>query len=744
MKWTPQGARPGTNGQSEGTTDREIVGAVNAVAPHPGDKNILYIGAVNGGVWRTDNALDPRPNWLSLMPDTDSLSIGALCLDRSDPSTQTLVAGTGRFSSMRRVGGALLGVMRSTNDGASWTVLDNGGLFRALHIRAIHAAGNVILLAANARPASSSDGLYRSDDGGQRFGHLSSSGALHPGRSLAITTSPFNPDLLYAHAGRAIFRSDDGGATWTQISSSMVERFLSNPTNVRIAAGPGDTIFVAIALGGSRESRLAALFRSGDGGASWSALDLPTTVEGGGSSFGLHPGGQAEIHFSMVADREDANIVYIGGDRQPAFNERPPPGQRLRQFPNSIDALTYSGRLFRVDAGRPSGAQAAPITHRNTVSNSAPHADSRTMAIASNGDLIEGDDGGVYRRTDPRSNTGDWRSMIGSLQTTEFHSVAWDPATQVVMGGSQDNGTLRQPSTNGARWPTVLGGDGGVVAIGPLGSSGGSVRYSSFQYLGRAQREFFDANGNFRGGQRLQLREVGTRVTLSPQFYTPIQVNPAAPLRLVICGRNAVWESFDRGDTLRLVGPLGIRTNFAASVAYGGTNDPDVLYIGAGQDVFVRTGAPPAPLQRTARFSTVEPVTAVTLDPASPATAYATLWNSVHQTQDSGQTWRDVTGDLLAAGGRTLRSIIWCGGIGNGHLIVGTNAGIYAAEAPNFTTWSKLGSELPAVPVMQLRYDGSSQVLLAATLGRGAWTLTLSHPLTALNEEGTGGIALAG
>lgn len=738
MNWTPQGARPATNGQSEGVTDREIVGAVNAVAPHPTDANILYKASVNGGVWRTRNALDTQPDWVSLMPVAESLSIGALCLDRTDPASQTLVAGTGRFSSMRRVGGALLGVMRST-DSATWTVLDNGGLFRALHIRAIHAAGDVMVLAGNAGRQSNADGVYRSGDEGRTFAHLSSS-ALLPGRSLALAASPLDANLIYVHAGRAIFSSNDGGATWKRISSSVMESLLSNPTNVRIAAGPGDTVFVAIALSG----RLAALFNSGDRGESWTMLDLPTTFEGGGSAFGLHPGGQAEIHFSLAADLEDANIVYIGGDRQPAFNERPPPGQILRQFPNSIGAQTYSGRLFRVDAGQPSGLQAQPITHQNTASNSAPHADSRTMAIASNGDLIEGDDGGVYRRVDPRSDTGDWHSMIGSLQTTEFHSAAWDPASQVTMGGAQDNGTLRQASAGGARWPTVMGGDGGVVAIAPRSASGGSVRYSSFQNLGAARREFFNANGTFQGSQRLQLRVVGTTTTLSPQFYSPIQVNRADPLRLVICGRNAVWESFDRGDTLRLVSPHGIEANFAASVAYGGTNDADVLCIGAGRDVFIRNGAPPAQLVRTTGFSTNEPVTSVTLDPDSPATVYATLSNSVHRTTDSGQTWTDVTGNLLAAGGRTLRSIIWCGNIGNGQLIVGSNFGIYMAEAPDFTTWTRLGSGLPAAPVMQLQYDDASQMLLAATLGRGAWTMTLEQELIALNDDDAGSTARAG
>jgi len=51
---------------------------------HPTNQNILLIGAVNGGVWRTTNATSSNPTW---SPSTDfisSLSIGALSFDRSN------------------------------------------------------------------------------------------------------------------------------------------------------------------------------------------------------------------------------------------------------------------------------------------------------------------------------------------------------------------------------------------------------------------------------------------------------------------------------------------------------------------------------------------------------------------------------------------------------------------------------------------------------------------------------------
>jgi hypothetical protein len=39
-------------------------------------------------------------------------------------------------------------------------------------------------------------------------------------------------------------------------------------------------------------------------------------------------------------------------------------------------------------------------------SNTAPHADSRKMIFDAAFNLIEGDDGGIFKRTNPRNNNG--------------------------------------------------------------------------------------------------------------------------------------------------------------------------------------------------------------------------------------------------------------------------------------------------------------------------------------------------
>src|SRR5262249_46116890 len=153
-----------------------------------------------------------------------------------------------------------------------------------------------------------------------------------------------------------------------------------------------------------------------------------------------HPGGQCFVHLSIVADPTNANIVYVGGDRQPDPGPDGIEGTNDDTFPNSIGAQNFSGRLFRGNAGiAPTGGFPSPqwtaLTHNGTATNSAPHADSRRMVFDANGNIIESDDGGIYRRTNPTNNTGDWFSVIGNLQVTEFHDIAYDTNSKVLIGG---------------------------------------------------------------------------------------------------------------------------------------------------------------------------------------------------------------------------------------------------------------------------------------------------------------------
>jgi hypothetical protein len=699
VSWVPQGPRPNTLGQVEQIAHREVVGAVQAIAAHPFDPDIAYVGAVNGGVWLTNDAMAASPSWESLTDSLASLSIGALAFDPTDPTNDTLASGTGRFSSLRRTGGT--------------------AELSGLHICAVAPRDNIIVVAAN------NGGVFRSADTGATWQRVSGTPGtgLPAGISFDLAGDPRDPDLLYAHAGTAgIFRSSDAGGTWTKISNAVIDSLLVPATaRVRISVGMNNNVYIAIANPGPEGgAQLAGLFRSANGGGAWAALALPSTVENAGVMFGIHPGGQAGIHLSLAADRDDPNIVYIGGDRQPGFNEGAPGASR---WPNSLGARDYSGRLFRINASRPLPQQAEPLTHRGTASGSSPHADSRNMAIAANGVLIEVDDGGIYRRTNPGNAAGDWFSMNGRLQTTEFHAAAWDASTHTIIGGAQDTGSPQQLQRADARWQSVSTADGDVAAADAESIAGQSTRYSSWQYLGGLRREVYDAAGAFVSQTAVLLQALGGGAPIAPQFYTPFELNQVTPTRLILGAANGIYESDDEGDTVTAIAP-GRVVNNTGPIGYGAAGNADALYVGSGNEVFIRTSAHPTPLAKSPAYPSTGIVVGIALQRDDPLSAYVVEALRAYRTIDGGATWGDITNTLLTLGGGVLRSVAHCADLNGGSVIVGTNAGVFAAAPPAFA-WASLGTDLPNVPILRLQYAAPDRVLLAGTLGRGAWTLDI-------------------
>src|SRR5262249_38105563 len=144
----------------------EVCGGAKAVAPHPTDADILYVGTVNGGVWKTTSARAARPCWDHQTDDQRSLSIGALEFDPTDALHQTLVAGMGRFSSLLETGGVRAGLLRTINGGTLWTPIDGSGRLTGLNISAVAPRGDTIVIAANAADNDANTGIWRSTDTG--------------------------------------------------------------------------------------------------------------------------------------------------------------------------------------------------------------------------------------------------------------------------------------------------------------------------------------------------------------------------------------------------------------------------------------------------------------------------------------------------------------------------------------------------------------------------------------------------
>ncbi|MEJ2596233.1 MAG: hypothetical protein P8100_14175, partial [bacterium] len=93
-------------------------GRVNAIAFHPTNEDIIYVGAPAGGLWITT---DGGESWVSHTDDLPTLGVSAIIVDHSSP--MTVYIGTGDRDAGDAPG---MGVMKSEDGGVTFETASNG------------------------------------------------------------------------------------------------------------------------------------------------------------------------------------------------------------------------------------------------------------------------------------------------------------------------------------------------------------------------------------------------------------------------------------------------------------------------------------------------------------------------------------------------------------------------------------------------------------------------------------------
>jgi hypothetical protein len=219
----------------------------------------VWVGVSGGGVWRTENALTPNPDWQQLKPDQlDQNSVGALTLDPTDRNNNTIYLGTGEGNRCSSGCEAGVGIYKSTNAGNTWTKLadvcvSNGTyacvnpgqdafLGRAINAIVVDPRNANHLLVGSAlgvrglshvignggttriEPGANEPGLYESTDGGATFTEVWDGTKPDPGPlSFGVTDvglDPLHLDTVYVSGFDAgVWRRDAGNAqtAFTQV-----------------------------------------------------------------------------------------------------------------------------------------------------------------------------------------------------------------------------------------------------------------------------------------------------------------------------------------------------------------------------------------------------------------------------------------------------------------------------------------------------------------------------------------------
>ncbi|MGA8029037.1 MAG: glycoside hydrolase [Bryobacteraceae bacterium] len=281
-------------GPYRGGRTRALAGVLN-------QPNVFYIGAVNGGVWKTN---DYGRTWNPIFDHEPTGSIGALAVAPSDPNILYAASGEGLHRPDLSTGD---GIYKSTDAGNSWTHLGLRDGQQIPRIAVDPRDPNRLFVAVLGHPYGPNEGrgLFRSTDGGQTFQKI-----LYKDENTGandVELDPSNPDIVYAAlwearegpwenaawsgTGGGIFKSTDGGATWRQLTQGLpsgadgvvqagVVQAGVVQANLAIAPSDPNRIYAAIAT-----AHTLGLYRSDNAGESWSRVTddpRPAARIGGG------------------------------------------------------------------------------------------------------------------------------------------------------------------------------------------------------------------------------------------------------------------------------------------------------------------------------------------------------------------------------------------------------------------------------------------------------------------------------
>jgi photosystem II stability/assembly factor-like uncharacterized protein len=250
-------------------------GRTRASTGVPGQPNVFYMGQVNGGVWKTDDA---GRTWTPIFDEQPSQAVGAIAVAPSDPNIVYVSSGEGLARPDLAVGD---GMYKSTDAGKTWTHL--AGLRDSQGIPALAVDPrdpNRVFAAALGHPYGPNEerGIYLSTDGGQNWQKVLSKGENVGGSDVQI--DPSNPDVVYAGlwelrlgpwedgnqyngTGGGLFKSTDGGKTWKPLTNGLPKGVVQ----VNLTIAPSQTSRLSL---GRRGRKLAAHHdRSTARGAHW-------------------------------------------------------------------------------------------------------------------------------------------------------------------------------------------------------------------------------------------------------------------------------------------------------------------------------------------------------------------------------------------------------------------------------------------------------------------------------------------
>lgn len=684
-------------------------GRTRALAGVPSEPATFYLGAVNGGVWKTTDA---GATWHSVWDSEPTGSIGAIAVSASNPDIVYVGSGEGLQRPDLSTGD---GVYKSTDGGKTWMHLEALRDGQQIGQLAIDPANpDRVFVAVEGHPYGPSEerGLYRSIDGGKTFQRVlfvsDRTGASE------VQIDPHNPKIVFTGmwqrqegawengsfggAEGGLYRSTDGGDTWTKLTGNGLPDSIMQ---VQLSISMADSRRIYAAIG--QTDRTVGIYRSDDGGDHW--VHTPENDTRPEARIG---GGDVPV---PVADPKDPDTVYVA----------------------TVVAWksTDAGKTWTAFRGSPGGDdyQNVWINPNNT----------RIVALASDQGVIIAQNGGHS-----------WTQWYNQGTAQMYHATADNAFPYRVCGGQQDSGSACVASrSNDGR---ITFNDWHPVGIEEYGYAAPDPLDPDIVYGGKVTR--YD-----RSTGQIQNVEPSALHSYRALRTEPLEFSPVDPHKLYFA-TNTLWLTEDGGKHWKQVSPDLSRESFdlPAKLEFYKDSPParvtrrGVIYalglspldgnrIWAGTDdgyIWTTTNG-------GAHWTNVTPpelkpfwkVFNMDAGHSDTGTAYAAV-NTMRlddmrphlfRTHDGGKTWQEINngipdGEATSAIREDPRR--------KGLLYAGTETQIYVSFDDG-DHWQSLRLNMPASSVRDLEVKDDD--LIAATHGRGFLILDNVTPLRQITAE---------
>jgi photosystem II stability/assembly factor-like uncharacterized protein len=336
-------------------------GRTKSAAGVPSQPNVFYMAPSNGGVWKST---DYGRTWLPIFDDQPSQSIGAIEVSLSNPNVIYVGSGEGLQRPDLSTGD---GMWRSDDAGKTWRHIGLGDAQQIPRIAIDPRNPDRVFVAALGHPYGPNveRGIFRSLDGGRTWRKILYTDENTGGADIVM--SPSDPNTLYADMwearqgpwengafggpGTGMYKTTDGGETWTKLAGGLPTA-AEGLGRIGISIAPSNTQRLYITATAGAKS---GIWRSDDGGASWTRTTDDNRIFGRGDDFAaltVHPRNPDLVYSANVVAWKSTDGGYKWNSHRGA-----PGGDDYQRYwinPNNPDVMLVvadQGAIVTVNGG---------------------------------------------------------------------------------------------------------------------------------------------------------------------------------------------------------------------------------------------------------------------------------------------------------------------------------------------------------------------------------------------------------